>query len=54
MIVIVCLIVGALVGLFTARKRKGNKLDQLQFAVVYAVAFALLGLFATVVLERML
>jgi len=54
MIVIVAFIAGAATGWLTARKRGGNRLDKLQYAAAFAIAFALAGLFATVIVERML
>ncbi len=54
MIVIAGLIGGALVGAVTARVRRGSVADMAQYAAGYGIAFALLGLFATIALERML
>lgn len=54
MIVIVAMLAGALIGATTALKRGGKRLDALQYAAGYGIAFALLGLFATIFLERML
>ncbi|MCU0906461.1 MAG: hypothetical protein MUF73_03245 [Rhodobacteraceae bacterium] len=54
MIVLAALVTGALVGTWRARARQGNRLDIAQYAAVHAIAFALLGLFATIALERML
>jgi hypothetical protein len=53
-IVIVAMLAGALIGATTALKRGGKRLDALQYAAGYGIAFALLGLFATIFLERML
>ncbi|MCB2111571.1 MAG: hypothetical protein H6895_11825 [Defluviimonas sp.] len=53
MIFFPALIFGALVGWHRARKRGGNRLDQLQYAAVHAIAFAILGLFVTIFLTRM-
>lgn len=54
MIVIAGLVGGALWGAFHARKRGGNSKDMAQYAAVYAIMFGLLGLAATIVLERLL
>lgn len=53
MIVIVSAALGALYGGLTARKRQGSKLDIAQYAGVYAVVFALVGLAVTVLIMRM-
>ncbi len=53
MIVIVLAIVGALIGGFTARKRGGNRKDIAQYAAGYAMAFLLVGMIVTVVIDRM-
>lgn len=54
MIVIAGLIGGAAWGALHARKRGGNRKDMAQYAAVYGIIFGLLGLFATIALERML
>ena len=46
------LILGALLGLFRAKRKGGNKLDMLQWATVYAIIFALVGLFVLIIIER--
>ncbi|WP_197917886.1 hypothetical protein [Thiosulfatihalobacter marinus] len=53
MIVFFAAIAGAVVGAFLARKRGGKRLDVLQYTFIYAVAFALLGLFATILVHRL-
>lgn len=45
MIVAICLILGVALGLRAARKRRGALIDLLRYAVVYGIAFTLLGLF---------
>jgi len=52
MIIIGCAIIGIGIGLMTARKRKGNRLDMAQYAAGYGIAFTLLGLLLTIILER--
>lgn len=54
MIVIILALIGAAIGFRTASKRGGNGLDKLQYTAIYALAFAIVGLFATVILERVL
>jgi hypothetical protein len=43
---------GAALGAYTARKRGGRKLDALQYAAGYAIAFGLLGLAISILLDR--
>ncbi|MHA6325634.1 apolipoprotein acyltransferase [Roseivivax sp. CAU 1753] len=52
MIVIIAALVGGIWGGWTAKKRRGNGLDIAQYAAVYAIGFALLGLFATIAIEK--
>jgi hypothetical protein len=54
MIVITGALLGAFIGAVSARKRQGNRLDMLQYGFVYALAFALIGLIATITLEKLL
>ena len=54
MIVISGAILGAISGGMLAAKRKGNKADIAQYAAGYAIFFAILGLVATIVLEKSL
>ncbi|SIN97723.1 hypothetical protein [Vannielia litorea] len=54
MIVLAALVLGALAGFAHASRRKGNALDKLQYMAVYALLFALIGLFATIGLEKVL
>jgi hypothetical protein len=54
MIVLAGLVLGALFGAGLAKKRGGRKLDMLQYAAGFAIFFMLIGLFATIFLERML
>ena len=54
MIVIAAALLGAFIGGFTARKRGGNRLDIAQYAAGYALAFTVVGLIATVVIDRIL
>jgi hypothetical protein len=52
MIVIVAAFIGAIVGGITAKRRSGNALDIAQYAAGYAMAFVVVGLIATVVIDR--
>ena len=52
MIVLIAALLGALIGGFTARKRGGNRLDILQYAAGYALAFVIVGMIATVLIDR--
>ena len=54
MIVIAAALLGALIGGRTARKRGGNRLDIAQYAAGYAMAFIVVGLIATVIIDRVL
>lgn len=46
------LLLGAVVGLLSARRKGGKLLDLAQWAAVYGVIFALIGLFILVFIER--
>lgn len=52
MILVPALVLGALLGYMTAARRGGNRLDRLQYAAVYAMIFALIGLFAALMIDR--
>ena len=54
MIILLAAIAGAAIGGTIAKRRKGQWPDILQYATVYAMAFALVGLFATLLLGRTL
>ncbi|MCC5956456.1 MAG: hypothetical protein JJU07_10145 [Natronohydrobacter sp.] len=54
MIVIVGAVLGAVIGLRNARKAQGDLKDRAQYATVGAIIGALLGLFATIGLEKLL
>ncbi|MCL3882609.1 apolipoprotein acyltransferase [Marivita sp. GX14005] len=53
MIVIAGAIFGAIFGALTARRRKGNRADMLQYGAVYAILFSLLGLILTIAIEKL-
>ena len=48
------LLLGAVLGGLQARKRGGARLDIAQYAAAFAIAGAILGLFVTIFLDRML
>jgi hypothetical protein len=54
MIVIAGLILGAAIGARTAIKRGGKRLDALQYGAGYGICFALIGLFLTLFIDRMI
>lgn len=54
MIVILMAILGIALGWALAGKRGGDKMDKLQYAAAYFIAFSLIGLFLTVLIERIL
>lgn len=45
-------LLGIVIGAVTAKRRKGSTLDILQYAAGYGIAFALMGLIVTIVLDR--
>lgn len=53
MIVIAGVLIGAIIGGLTAKRRKGDLADIAQFVVVYAIAFGLAGLIATIMIEKL-
>jgi hypothetical protein len=53
-IVILAFVAGCLWGGILARRRKGGALDIAQYAVAFGMAFAIVGLFATVLVQRLL
>ncbi len=54
MIVLAGIAIGVIIGLMKARSRGGNGFDKAQYATVWAILLGLLGLFVTIVVERML
>ena len=52
MIVIIAAFVGAITGAMVARRRKGRTADMLQYGFVYALVFALVALFVTILIHR--
>ncbi len=54
MIVIILAVIGATIGGLTARRRGGNRKDIAQYAVGYMMAFIIVGMLLTVLIDRML
>lgn len=52
MIVIGLAILGAIIGGMTARRRNGNRKDIAQYAAGYGMAFLIVGMFLTVIIDR--
>ncbi|MGE4327990.1 MAG: apolipoprotein acyltransferase [Pseudodonghicola sp.] len=52
MIVIFAALIGAVIGGLTARKRGGKPADIAQYAAGYAIAFAIVGVLATILIHR--
>lgn len=53
MLVIIGAIIGGIIGGTIARRRGGRTLDVVQYVGIYALAFALLGMLATLVIHRL-
>jgi UPF0716 family protein affecting phage T7 exclusion len=54
MIVLLLALAGALWGAFLARSRGGRRLDIAQYAAAFAIIGALIGMFVTIYLSRMM
>lgn len=54
MIILAGLVGGGLWGALLAKRRGGVTADMAQYAAGFGIAFAILGLFLTIFLERML
>ena len=52
MIILGFLVIGVGLGLRAARKRNGNRLDMIQYAAGYGIAFTLIGFFVTIIVHR--
>jgi hypothetical protein len=53
MIVIAAALIGALIGAGSARRRGGRPADIAQYAAAHGIAFAVAGLVASIVIERL-
>jgi hypothetical protein len=54
MVILAGLVLGVLIGTVTAKRRGGKTLDILQYGAGFGIAFCLIGVFLTIVLERSL
>jgi len=54
MLILLGALAGAVIGGATARRRKGNRLDIAQYAAGYAMAFTVVTMILSVVLDRTL
>ena len=54
MIVIVAFLFGVALGVGVAWRKQGDRLDMAQYGAIFGIGFAVLGVFLTVALERML
>ena len=52
MIIIAAILIGAALGAYRAKKLKGKGLDMAQYAAAHAIAFGILGLIITIIVER--
>lgn len=52
MIILGALLIGVGLGIRAARKRNGNRLDMAQYGAGYGIAFTLLGVLITIIIER--
>lgn len=46
------MLLGAILGAGLARKQGGKPLDMMQYGAGFGIAFALIGLYATIIIER--
>lgn len=53
MIFYTAILLGAVIGYVRAARRGGNMFDRLQYAAVHAIFLAILGLFLTILIQRM-
>ncbi len=53
MIVLIALVLGVAFGIYSAKRRNGNRLDMAQYGAAYGMAFTLLGLFITLGIDRL-
>lgn len=53
MILLVSSAIGIILGALTAKRRGGNRLDMAQYAAGYGIAFAILGLFLTLMIVNL-
>jgi hypothetical protein len=51
MIVLIAAALGIALGIVNAKRRNGNRLDMLQYAAGYGIAFSLVGVFLTLLID---
>ena len=54
MIIFASTVLGILLGISAARRRKGNRLDMAQYGAGFGIAFMLLGVVVSIVIERLI
>ena len=54
MIVLAAALIGAIVGARRAKARGGTRADMVQYGAAHAIAFALAGMVATLVVDRLI
>lgn len=54
MIILITIFIGGFLGWRRATKLGGDRRDRLQYAASFALGFAALGLFATIIIDRMI
>lgn len=54
MIILAAILLGAVIGWLRAGRLGGNRADRIQYAAVHAIGFAMLGLFISVWLSRVM
>ena len=52
MVLPVAFIIGAIIGVTTAKRRGGNKLDTLHYGTAFGIAFLLVGLIGSIFFQR--
>ena len=53
MIVIASALIGAVLGVWQAHRKNGNRLDMAQYGAIFALIFAVLGVFLAIYLDRL-
>ena len=53
MIVIAGLVGGAFFGYWRAGRRGGNQFDRVQYLLVHSILFGVIGMFLTILIDRM-
>lgn len=54
MIIIAAILIGAVIGWRRAARLQGDRRDRLQYAAAHALALAAIGLFATILIDRII